>query len=610
MENNTMPYSYHTFMYPFYYGLNSEKKGLDCVKEMRTAIENGTDGRWRIRKLEDTIPDNSPEAATLDDQLLDYASYQYFMPKARNLVFADSGNTESSLIIRKYLYNMSKDCESYMDFYLDNKWYRLNVNQIRLELVEKLSIGILIFETENYGLKGVDRSHFEDKLCELSQSERLLEITKLNDLGRRIFSPYLQMDDKRLHKANTAVDRVILSDSSDSQSLTIINNEVGEQVKLDQDLSGFRRLIFGQDSDNNINLKPAIDDRMFVISCMGAESLTAPEDLPEDYETDGIDLKKSRDVSNHKKDARMLYHIVFLEGENNLSCYDDKMMQQKLDDHVYTRWIDFPYGGTIHGVTEYSMVCITSADQGRLAFGAKYGVINPFLTEYTEMAKIALLQRAEIIHLEAVVSKVTRDIEPGKADDGDLNKREAKIQDVQDIWKQYILFQNELLLPEVTFQEQGVEIYDMLKVSLRIEKLNNYLDNELDNLHEMAEFEDAEIRRMRDEEENQSDNRLSRAVNLFSIMGISLALASAMQDALSNAGLYENKKEVNGIFIIIEYALLLTANLLILCVMNRDSKHKISNNEKKKNHDMLKYNLISIVLWGVTIAIIMINAFC
>ena len=171
--------------------------------------------------------------------------------------------------------------------------------------------------------------------------------------------------------------------------------------------------------------------------------------------------------------ADELYSLVFIDS-GQTSCQNDQMTQKLLDKHIYARWIKL---GTIHAVTHHSMVCITGEkDEYVLA-----SVVNPFLSQYVQMAILVLVQRASIINFDQRSADLTRGVEKrGKP----IERK--KIISFLNLQEAYVSFQNQLLFFEVTAQEQGIEIYEMLSESLYVEKEKERLDQELQNLYEAA----------------------------------------------------------------------------------------------------------------------------
>lgn len=642
-KNSAMPYSYHTFLYPFYWESDQKTSAGRHKNQMLDCVEKNS--RWSEAYLQDEIKTSS---AHFGEDILNYNTYQYFMPKARGLIFDNRlrKNSRDSSFIRCFQIRgicPEKSClklklgiekEQYV-------WYRLPVLQIRLEIMEDLQIGIVILETENLGeCSDEENGDYRDILIHASQKKRLMEITRVNDLGRRIFSPYLSLQkDGRIEKAGEAPARIrllIVREGETEEIYDLVNCESLHQkaatgkLRLSQVPEGFSRLILGEDgsffdpSEQYETLKPAVDDRMFTICCMGADSLPGLQEA-----ADG------RYAYQHAEKqflpyAEQLYQLIFLEREGNLSCQNPDMLVKKLGTHMYTRWIRY---GTVYGITEYSFICVTGCDtSGRLSDKLCGSVINPFLSEYMEMAKISLLQRAAIIRLENDASLLSRKMYQNPActesltassDAGSAAAQESieiAIGEIQDLWKKYVLFQSELFLPEVTFQEQGAEIYDILKDSFRMAELSGYINSDMHNLHELAGLEDAGIRRKKDEEDNRSDNELNRAVNLFSVIGISISLAALLQDAVSYAGIssFAEKADQMGagnIWLLVMEAALVTMEFLTLYEVNRhlladlnqpglrNERYEKKRDRSKKEKD--KYGRANKRIWIFTILIVL-----
>jgi hypothetical protein len=156
-----------------------------------------------------------------------------------------------------------------------------------------------------------------------------------------------------------------------------------------------------------------------------------------------LDDALSKTPTDSENTARMLYEFLFVDGQS-ISCRSRTMLHDMLKEHIYHRWLEYSKEyGTITGVTEYSMVMVTSDPISQSAF----------LFEYIEMVILVLAQRASLLAFERRISDCAR----GK----------GKVDQIQ---KDYVLFQSRLLLREVTPQQQGIELYDMLLKNLFIDK--------------------------------------------------------------------------------------------------------------------------------------------
>jgi hypothetical protein len=159
--------------------------------------------------------------------------------------------------------------------------------------------------------------------------------------------------------------------------------------------------------------------------------------------------------------ATRFYKMIFVDKEEP-TCKNRGMLSDLNREHSYARWIE---QGTMTGITEYSMVCITND------VNEKNHIHIPFLTEYVEMLILVLAQRASLLAFERAISEVTC-------------KKKFKM-DVEKIHRRYVAFESELLLSEVTSQQQGIELYDMMLKNLFIDRLTDDLDNQINSLYEL-----------------------------------------------------------------------------------------------------------------------------
>ena len=548
---SVLPYSYHTFLYPFVYDKDNqfildliEKKQGTTVWEREPAID---------RKNGPLIPcEKDNKYVVTDDDLLRYAEYHYFMPAAQELLFniQHSSNLakDNSILYFNKLVKEPKGKANYI-IKIKDKDYILNVDAIRLSLYPQMNIGILSLELENYANDSIE------------------DIIKINEYGRRVFNPVI-IESKLEKKFDGLVGIIVPSEISISfdDGKGIKNSFVeqsSEELGKPQDFVK-EILVFGHKHPENTEagtvsetgeeligkITPAIDDRMYVVSLIRKNDYKPinkknlyPYQTKYMYQIPGSNA------------AKELYGLIYLES-GDLSCQNPVMVQDKLKDHVYGRWIDW---GTIHGITEYSLVCLTGEDKN-----LEKTVINPFLTEYVDMVKLALLQRTIIINLEHEASKISEKI---SCDEDQDNNLEDLVKESQKLWRKYIKFQNEFYMPEVTFQEQGVEMYDILKKSLRLEKLNGYLEDELNDFHALTEMQADEQR-----------ETLNVAINLIAVVGTTVAIVSMAQDYLADV---KPTGVLGGPCYWAGFSLLLLLNVIIISRLSKtnNSSHTECKNE-------------------------------
>ena len=183
--------------------------------------------------------------------------------------------------------------------------------------------------------------------------------------------------------------------------------------------------------------------------------------------------------------------------ENSCTCQDQEMLQEKLDQHIYRRWVNW---GSLYGITEYSMTYFASGNIDKKQ--ESRSLVDNIQDLYLRLAQLALLQRAIITQLETEVEIASRRI--------------GKPKELLMLWERYARFQAEYYIPEATFQEQGVEMYDMLKDSLRLPEMYEYLDSGMENLRELAQM-------------YESDNT-NNAINAMTAIGTTVAIFAMTQD--------------------------------------------------------------------------------
>lgn len=501
------PYSYHTFMFPFIWDQDGQ---ID--REYFEKIFQDEDSMWeKIKWFEDEQHDqknqfnwNKTELITDEDYRLNYNKYQYFHTSVLDAVYglhekknpriskkeADNNavvhnfSLKPEMLRNQATYTIQKDTHTFV----------LKMNGIHLK-VFNTGVAVMIFEMENYDHRSIE------------------QVKLINEYGRRIAAPFLP-DESNYYLCADCItvqigDRVVFTDFR--KTLRSLHNveEIKKKIQLTYVASFIKDLIvlrknvceepwYVITSNNrkieNTNqsegviefcIQPIIDDRMFVCCLVRDDSFVKKiregESITAEKEPDQEQSRILHKIYQEMRPkgyayqldsgiADMLYSFAFIDPTYT-SCQNDQMTQKLLEKHVYARWIKW---GTIHAVTHHSMICLTGE-----ADDVDATVINPFLTQYVQMAILVLVQRASIISFDQKSADLTRGIEKR----GKTIKRE-KILEFLNLQEAYVSFQNQLLFFEVTAQEQGIEIYDMLSESLYVEKEKERLDQELQNLYE------------------------------------------------------------------------------------------------------------------------------
>lgn len=462
-EKTDEVYSFHTFILPFTYKQGDQGEDKDR-NEFEKLLEKNK--AWqKVNWSKDELPEYDLCKWNDDqDSSSAYATFQYFNAAGRAAILGiDKGHT----IVSKYLFkpqnqkgNMiykiniltvtdaSSDKEKEVE-----RSYLLNVYAIRLQVYDN-NVAILIIESTYDGNGGT--------------GEKVIK--EINQYGRRIRMPFIPpalVDGETAKSLELYIgnDKIL----NDDFSKHLFKNNKGKNPPLLFIPEFILRLLdygsceqwanYSKNQENKSRdtfiIQPINDDRMFV-ACSVCD-----EELLRCYKE-----KNWQDRYLYQSDynlARRLYSILFVD-KDSATCQNQQMIQKILEKSVYGRWLDC---GTLHAATHHSMVCLTGKYNNDMI---KYTVVRPFLTEYVEMLTLVLAQRATIIVLQDAASRLS-------------NKGKDKLMDLQ---KKYVALQNQLLLFEVTPQEQGIEMYQLLRRQLYLTEEQDVLEKQLHNLYEMV----------------------------------------------------------------------------------------------------------------------------
>ena len=128
--------------------------------------------------------------------------------------------------------------------------------------------------------------------------------------------------------------------------------------------------------------------------------------------------------------------------------------------------------GSLYGVTRHSMVFLTTDTAPDFLFVT-------FQTIYARMVELVLMQRASLLSFSEMVTEVSGMLESG-----------SPYEATRTLYRKYITFVNKFYHRDVTAQEQGVEIYQMLQKSLDMDESVKDLDNDIGELYQYISMVD------------------------------------------------------------------------------------------------------------------------
>ena len=484
-----VPYSYHTFIFPFLFDNGGKRNRKEFIK----CLPNLGEG-WREEKLQEL----QGSVKEFHDQ------HRYFNKAARNAMYTTE--FDDSAVVWNYRFDLESLIKNNL---CKNDWYnnpKCKDNKARLDIEKKLEngvifnaklaingirlklfntgVGMLVFELENYDLP-------EEK-----------DVILINEFGRRVFLPFIKNDQEPICKL--CADQITLFFGDDvieeasgkiSGAEDFCINEIKLSPLVQFFLSNEKKCITASErpAADEYYIEPIIDDRMYVAciydnsSFMGDMKQWDQEAKAYRYIADAERLYPNADDNL----AKRLYEMVFIDGDG-MSCYSRTMLKSLLEKHIYTRWLEM---GTITGITEYSMISITNFPMATFL---------PFVTEYVEMVMLVLAQRASLLAFERTISEIA------------CKKNNLDVENVQ---KKYVMFQSELLLQEVTAQQQGIELYNILLDKLFINQQQAGIEAQIKSLFEL----------------NTSTNEKSENGILFilAVLGISEAAQTIFGEWLS-----------------------------------------------------------------------------
>jgi len=472
-------YSYHVFLFPFqwhYTGLDFNTKPLEEKTALKTFCGLLNNSNWKSSKLP-------------FDSKLYYNERNYFYDFVRDILYDDQLESDSKEpeFIAHYQYDVPADTIYYTIKLKNGREYKLLVESIILHLYNT-GVGVLSFHLNNR---------------EKSQSDKN-DILNINQFGRRLYPPYFAVDQSIIGKQ----EQYEAGNFSEGLSQTK-GVELAESITLGGwpeenwnayhnpehfkhnpfTLPLFISNLFGsiplttnphdfKTKQLKIFITPALDDRMFVVCWYGNNAIV--DEIRDSNTFTGNRKENSKEYSYLSNE--WLYKYVFIDGAST-TCQNEDMRTAILKEHINARWLNY---GSLYGVSRYSFVLITQElTTLQLPYINAAFLVNHVQTMYYKMVELTMVQRACLLRFADEVTSIS----------GMMKKDEKYISElVSGLYKQYIRFVNKIYFREVTSQEQGIELYDLLHKHMRIDRDVKDLDNEIGELHNYVVMKDEQKR--------------------------------------------------------------------------------------------------------------------
>lgn len=415
--------SYHIFYFAFKWKIAGSKHRDFSDETDMSQIRINPDNVWK-RVIE----------AEGEDAVNLYNEKNYFYPFVHKILY-DTGEKENLIMHFEHQYPQRSDVRYRIKVKNREQPYDLKVDAINLNIYTT-GVGFLSFYLGNEKDSGQDKPS---------------DILNINQYGRRIMPPFFA---DIVNRTETA--EYIELSGMETPLCETFNYTIKDTWKS----ASFINHLISQLSPN-LDFSPLIDDRMFVqtwyINNDHCEKFSGNLNS---YLTGSIDYLPY--VVNGYNN--FWYRFLFIDGES-CTCQNDEMRLALLKKSTYPRWENW---GSLYGVTRYSMVFLAGD-------GAPDFLFTTFENIYARMVELVLIQRASMLRFSEEVTQVSH-----------LSHKEIDIisKRISSLYKEYIHFVNQIYFREVTAQDQGIELYDLLQQNLRMEEYVKDLDGEIEELHQ------------------------------------------------------------------------------------------------------------------------------
>lgn len=407
-------YSYHNFMFPFQWRIRGYDDEVFSEQISLDNIEYTVGSNW----------ERNPEPADEVEANALYNERNYFYKFVHDALY-DNGKSNS--LIRHFERQETKHGNVTYLVNCGKKVYELKVDAINLNLYST-GVGVLSFYlyNENYPYPR--------------------DVLNINQFGRRVFPPYI----------GDVTKRELIAHSIEIKGLHGVETGYCEDFKRYTNKKEFsnKPASFIVDMIHevaaNIDLKPVIDDRMYV-QCW----------YKNDKWADWFSGKKYNSFlySNH------WYEFVFVDKLDGMTCQNDAMQKKLITNATYERWQKWC---SLYGISRYSMVYLTNTGAEKFA---PY-LFDYFETMYARMAELILVQKASVLRFSAEVTNLSN-----------MEEKRSFSRKVSSLYKEYIRFVNQIHFREISAQDQGIEMYQKLYETMNIEKHVEKLDAEIGELY-------------------------------------------------------------------------------------------------------------------------------
>ena len=442
-------YSYHIFYFPFKW---ENFKLRDKTFSNQTYLKHLTFNQY-------SDWERCPKITDEEENNFLYNEQNYYYPFVHPVLYDDE--TADSLLMH---YERKEPKNSKVTYHIrtNNKSYELEVDSMNLNLYAT-GVGMLTIYLLN---SSEDQKEPEDILA-------------INQYGRRIFPPFIKdVEYRSLIAHELFIEGLNGYDGKYYENFSDYTNRNHEAYrKAWRPTSLITRLI--SDLIEDVEISPIIDDRMFVNCWYGNDILSEK-------------IKESPDDFMMKEYTEFWYQYVFIDS-GGATCRNEAMKRSLLEKQTYRRW---QKAGSLFGISRYALLLVTNTEEF-----AKDVLAVHMRTIYSRMVELAMIQRASILRFSSEVTEVSKLSKEGRGSKG-LNAR------ISNLYEEYIRFVNQVYFREVSAQEQGIEMYNLMMETMNIKEYIKDLDDEIGELYQYVSLVDDKAR-------NRNAERLNTIAAIF-----------------------------------------------------------------------------------------------
>lgn len=430
--------SYHTFIFPFTWGVGDIKR--------REFIDI-------VNKTENFVTDNKSESMLLGN---------YFTKSARRAIYneheSDTDEPVWNYILKPEKLNGAKFIVSGTEKDITRN-YELELNAIRFKIFNT-GAAALVYEVKN------------------TRYNEYNDILKINNWGSRLFTQFVGVD---IDIKNLTDDKIQFE--MPYKSKFILNGE---------DYENHISFLFSDkitiNKANSLNgkklyINPILDERMFVCCLLKDDEFMSRAAEYKNGNYDYITSSTDTEILAEDNVARKLHELTFVDF-SGVTCKSKNVLKETMQNHIYERWIE---NGNIYGASSKALISVAKESVPDFT-------INSFLSYYVEIAILVLMQRTTLMQFEEELGAVI------------ANKTNHKIANVQE---NYIKFNAQFLLREISAKPQAIELYALLKDCLYIDVHRNEIEKQINSCLELEIAKD-----------NQSRTTILSILSLFGVVGV------------------------------------------------------------------------------------------